>query len=118
MERYAKVGHDKLLNVLGCDDARKVIVDPHRPVVSLHVTWPGDYHYLANSVIESAKTGIPLLNDLPNHLPIPGLDPNMPHNDAKILSSILAIECRLSPVQQLPQLNRLQDGPFPRSAHR
>jgi hypothetical protein len=22
-----------------------------------HVTWPGDYHYLANSVIESANTG-------------------------------------------------------------
>jgi hypothetical protein len=43
-----------------------------------HITWPGDYHYFANSVIESGKTGIPLLNDLPNHIPIPGLDPQTP----------------------------------------
>jgi hypothetical protein len=58
-----------------------------------HVTWPGDYHYLANAIIESGKTGIPLLNDLPNHLPIPGLDPQTLHNDAKLWSTIIAIEC-------------------------
>jgi hypothetical protein len=69
-----------------------------------HVTWPGDYHYLANSVIESGKTGIPLLNDLPNHLPIPGLDPNTPHNDAKILSTILAIECTKLALPPVPIL--------------
>jgi hypothetical protein len=69
-----------------------------------HVTWPGHYHYLANSVIESANTGIPLLNDLPNHLPIPGLDQNTPQNDAKILSSILAIECTKLALPPMPIL--------------
>jgi hypothetical protein len=69
-----------------------------------HVSWLGDYHYLANSVIESGKTGIPLLNDLPNHLPIPGLDPDTPHNDAKILSTILAIECTKLALPPMPLL--------------
>jgi hypothetical protein len=72
-----------------------LLTDHHKgiPGSDEHVTWPGDYHYLANSVIESGQTGIPLVNDLPNHLPIPGLDQNTPYNDAKILSTILAIEC-------------------------
>src|SRR5262245_4300183 len=69
-----------------------------------HVTWPGDYHYLANSVIESGKTGIPVVNDLPNRLPIPGLDQNTPHNDAKILSTILAIECSKLALPPMPIL--------------
>jgi hypothetical protein len=69
-----------------------------------HVTWPGDYHYLANSVIESGQTGIPLVNDLPNHLPIPGLDQNTPYNNAKILSTILAIECTKLALPPLPIL--------------
>src|SRR4029453_10504384 len=61
-----------------------------------HVTWPGDYHYLANSVIESGKTGIPVVNDLPNRLPIPGLDQKTPHNDAKSLSHTLRLSERSS----------------------
>jgi hypothetical protein len=69
-----------------------------------HVTWPSDLHYLANSVIESGKTGIPLLNDLPNHLPIPGLDLDTPYNDAKILSSMLAIECTKLVLRPMPIL--------------
>jgi hypothetical protein len=69
-----------------------------------HVTWPGDYHYLANSVIEAGKTGIPLLNDVPDHLPVPGLEPTTPHNDAKILSTILAIECTTLVLPPMPIL--------------
>jgi hypothetical protein len=69
-----------------------------------HVTWPEDYHYLANSVIESGKTGIPILNDLPKHLPIPGIDPQTPHNNAKILSTILAIECTKLVLPPMPIL--------------
>jgi hypothetical protein len=36
------------------------------------VIYPGTYHYLAGAIIHSAKTGIPLLNDIPD-LPIPGI---------------------------------------------
>jgi hypothetical protein len=51
-----------------------------------HVSWPGDYHYLAGSLIESGKTGIPLLNDV-RGLPIPGIDQATPRDNAKILSA-------------------------------
>lgn len=57
-----------------------------------HVTYPGNYHYLAGAIIESAKRGVPLLNDQPG-LPIPGIDQTTPYDKAKILSAILAIEC-------------------------
>lgn len=57
-----------------------------------HVTYPGNYHYLAGAILESAKRGIPLLNDQPA-LPISGIEQIVPHDNAKILSAILAIEC-------------------------
>jgi hypothetical protein len=57
-----------------------------------HVTYPGRYHYLAGAILESAKLGIPLLNDQPG-LPIPGIERATPQDQAKILSTILAIEC-------------------------
>jgi hypothetical protein len=69
-----------------------------------HVTWPGDYHYLANAVIESGRIGVPLLNDLPSRLPIPGLEPSTPHNNAKVLSGILAIECTKLALPPMPIL--------------
>ncbi len=56
------------------------------------MTYPGNYHYLAGAIIESAKRAVPLLNDQPG-LPIPGIDQTTPHDKAKILSAILAIEC-------------------------
>jgi hypothetical protein len=52
----------------------------------------GDYHYLAGAIIDSARRGTPLLNDLPG-VPIPGIEDSTPVDKAKILSSIIAIEC-------------------------
>jgi hypothetical protein len=57
-----------------------------------HVTYPGPYHYFAGAILESGKRGVPLLNDYPG-LPIPLVDQTTPHNQAKVLSAILAIEC-------------------------
>jgi hypothetical protein len=57
-----------------------------------HVTYPGTYHYLAGAILESAKLGVPLLNDQPG-LPIPGIEQTTPQDKAKVLSAILAIEC-------------------------
>ena len=68
-----------------------------------HVTYPGDYHYLAGSILHSAETGIPLLNDVPG-LPIPGLDQISPAKNAKALSAILAIECTKIALPEIPLL--------------
>lgn len=57
-----------------------------------HVTYPGNYHYMAGAILESVKRGVPLLNDQPG-LPIPGIEQTTPHDNAKILSAVLAIEC-------------------------
>jgi hypothetical protein len=72
-----------------------------------HVAYPGDFHYLAGAVLHSAKTGVPLLNDIPG-LPIPGLEEATPTNNAKILSAILAIECVKIALPEIPLL-RLED---------
>lgn len=69
-----------------------------------HVTYPGSYHYLVGALLESAQTGIPLLNDLPG-LPIPGLDDAAPTNNAKILSAIVAIECTKLMLPEMPVLS-------------
>jgi hypothetical protein len=68
-----------------------------------HITYPGPYHYLAGAMHASGQTGIPLLNDTPS-LPIPGLDGNVPVDDAKILATIIAIECTKLVLPQLPIL--------------
>lgn len=68
-----------------------------------HVTYPGDYHYLAGAFLESTRTGIPLLCDIPG-LPVPGLDGSSPVHDAKSLSAILAIECAKIALPEVPLL--------------
>jgi hypothetical protein len=68
-----------------------------------HITYPGQYHYLASAIRASGQTGIPLLNDSPG-LPIPGLDNNVPVDNAKILATIIAIECTKLVLPQLPIL--------------
>jgi hypothetical protein len=68
-----------------------------------HVTYPGDYHYLAGAIIDSARRGIPLLNDLPG-VPIPGIEDTTPVDKAKILSSIIAIECTRLVLPEAPIL--------------
>jgi hypothetical protein len=57
-----------------------------------HITEPGDYHYLAGAILESARTNVPLLNDFPG-LPIPGIEDAAPVDKAKALATIIAIEC-------------------------
>ncbi len=69
-----------------------------------HITYPGDYHYFVGAMIESAKTGIPLLNDMPG-LPIPGLEPTVPKDDAKALAAILTIECTKLVLPTMPVLD-------------
>jgi hypothetical protein len=54
--------------------------------------YPGDYHYIAGAIIHSGQTGVPLLNDIPG-LQIPGMPDVAPVDDAKLLASILAVEC-------------------------
>jgi hypothetical protein len=69
-----------------------------------HITYPGDYHYLAGAIIDSARRGIPLLNDLPG-IPIPGIEDTTPVDKAKILSSIIAIECTRLVLPETPILH-------------
>jgi hypothetical protein len=54
--------------------------------------YPGDYHYIAGAIIHSSRTGVPLLNDVPG-LRLPGMSDVAPKDDAKLLASILAVEC-------------------------
>jgi len=56
------------------------------------VNYPESHHYLARAIIHSGKTGIPLLNDIPG-LTLPGMLNVAPHDDAKLLAGILAVEC-------------------------
>jgi hypothetical protein len=56
------------------------------------IIFPGSHYYLAGAVIHSAKSGIPLVNDI-GELPIPGLNDIAPMDSAKVLAGILAIEC-------------------------
>jgi hypothetical protein len=73
-----------------------------------HVTYPGDYHYLAGALLESSARGIPLLNDV-HGLSIPGFEATNPENKAKLLSAILAVECTKmvlppTPVMTVPDI--------------
>jgi hypothetical protein len=70
---------------------------------------------LAGTILESAKRGVPLLNDQPG-LPIPGIEQTIPQDqdpqdqdNAKILSALLAIECTKLILPSTPVL-RLQEG--------
>ena len=56
------------------------------------LTYPGDYHYIGKAIILSSRTGVPLLNDVPG-LQIPGMPDVAPVDDAKLLASILAVQC-------------------------
>jgi hypothetical protein len=68
-----------------------------------HVTYPGDYHYLAGALLHSARTGIPLLNDIPG-LPVPVAPEPGTTNNAQHLSAMLAIECVKLALPALPLL--------------
>jgi hypothetical protein len=69
-----------------------------------HVTYPGDYHYLAGAVLHSARTGVPLLNDVPG-LPVPFAPEPGTTNNAQHLSAMLAVECVKLALPPLPLLH-------------
>lgn len=68
------------------------------------VNGPSWISYPANALIYATKHGLPLINDNPN-LPVPALGGVSPKNNAKILSTILALE---SVKLALPQLKELK----------
>lgn len=68
-----------------------------------HISYRGTYHYLAGAVLEAARTGIPLLNDMPG-VPIPGITATVPADDAKTLAAIIAIESTRVALPRLPVL--------------
>jgi hypothetical protein len=67
------------------------------------IAFPGDYHYMAGTLLESARAGVPLLNDIPG-LPIPGFEETTLAFDSKALSAILALECVRLALPELPLL--------------
>ncbi len=68
-----------------------------------HVSYPGDYHYLAGALLHATNTGIPLLNDMPG-LPVPMISDGADGDRAKQLSAMLAIECVKLALPELPLL--------------
>lgn len=54
--------------------------------------YPADYYYQCNALIYSGKNCIPLLNGDPN-MPVPSLTGESAKNNAKLLSSQMAIQC-------------------------
>lgn len=56
------------------------------------INYPGPYHYPANAVVYASKHRIPLVNDRQS-LPVPGLPGVDAKHNAKLLASILAVEC-------------------------
>lgn len=57
-----------------------------------YVDYPGAFHYPANAILYSGKTGIPLVNDNP-YIPIPAIPQEAAENNAALLSTILTMEC-------------------------
>ena len=56
------------------------------------INYPGFLHYPAIALLYAAKSGLPLVNDNPS-LPVPGRNGLSAKHNAKLLSSILALEC-------------------------
>jgi hypothetical protein len=67
------------------------------------LVYPGDYHYLAGAIIHSSRTGVPLLNDIPG-LQLPGMSDVAPEANAKLLASVLAVECTRVVLPPVPLL--------------
>lgn len=57
-----------------------------------HIDYPGPLYYPANALIYAARHGLPVVNDQPG-LPVPALGGDEAKYNAKLLSTILAIEC-------------------------
>jgi phytoene dehydrogenase-like protein len=57
-----------------------------------YIDYPGSLYYPANAIVYAAQHGIPLVNDNPS-MPIPALGGANAKDNAKLLSTILALEC-------------------------
>lgn len=57
-----------------------------------YIDYPGTLHYPANAIVYASTHGIPLVNDSPS-MPIPALGGVNAKDNAKLLSTILALEC-------------------------
>lgn len=71
------------------------------------ILYPGLYHYLFHAVAEARRRGIAVLNDRPDMVPmVPHASVETPtaFNDAKALSTMLAIECAKLALPEMPVL--------------
>ncbi len=62
------------------------------PGCDLSVDYPGVLHYPANAIVYAARHHLPLVNDNPL-LPVPALGGQDAKNNARVLATILAMEC-------------------------
>ena len=69
-----------------------------------YIDFPGAYYYQCNALLYAAKHEIPLLNT-DSRLPVPGIGPELAKNNAKLLTSVMAMEC-VNLV--LPEIGELQ----------
>jgi hypothetical protein len=67
------------------------------------IIYPIQYDYLARALMHSAEAGVPLLNDVPA-MQIPGIPDTVPADNARILATILAIECTKLVLPPMPLL--------------
>lgn len=56
------------------------------------IDYPADYYYQCNALLYSGEHGIPLIN-ADNSLPVPSLAGESAKNNAKLLSSLMAVQC-------------------------
>jgi len=66
----------------------------HKPIPGSqeHIGYPGTYHYLAGAIIEASKSGRTLISDRAG-LPVPGIEEASIADNARALSTLLAIQC-------------------------
>lgn len=72
------------------------------PGSDVSVVYRGELHQLANAIHESARTGIPLINDVPG-LPVFS-DVASPVDDAKALAGLLSVLCMRLLLPDIPVL--------------
>ncbi|QQO84025.1 hypothetical protein [Shewanella algae] len=56
------------------------------------IDYPADYYYQCNALLYSGEHGIPLIN-ADSSLPVPSLAGESAKNNAKLLSSLMAVQC-------------------------
>ena len=67
------------------------------------IAYRGEFHQLANAIVESAGSGIPLINDVPG-LPVFS-DVSTPVGDAQALAGLLSMLCMQMVLPEVPVLS-------------